>query len=52
MSKLLKFVRSESGATAIEYGPIAALVAVVLIAALGLVGNNLGNMFNNIANAL
>ena len=52
MSKLLKFVRSESGATAIEYGLIAALIAVVLIATLTLVGNDLNNMFKSIAAAL
>ncbi len=52
MSKLLKFVRSESGATAIEYGLIAALIAVVLIAGLTLVGGDLNNMFNNIASKI
>ena len=46
------FSKDESGATAIEYGLIAALVAVVLIAALTLVGNDLSNMFNNVANSL
>jgi len=46
------FAKDESGATAIEYGLIAALVAVVLIAALTLVGNDLANMFNNVANSL
>ena len=49
MSKLLKFVRSESGATAIEYGLIAALIAIVLITGLTLVGNDLNALFNNIA---
>ena len=52
MSKLLKFVRSESGATAIEYGLIAALIAVVLITVLGLVGTDLTAMFQSIADAL
>lgn len=52
MSKLLKFVRSENGATAIEYGLIAALIAVVLIAGLTLVGGDLNNMFNNIASKI
>jgi pilus assembly protein Flp/PilA len=52
MSKLLKFVRSESGATAIEYGLIAALIAVVIIGALTLVGNDLNAMFRNVANNL
>jgi pilus assembly protein Flp/PilA len=52
MSKLLKFVRSESGATAIEYGLIAALIAVVIIAGLTLVGGDLNNMFNNVASKI
>jgi pilus assembly protein Flp/PilA len=52
MSKLLKFFRSESGATAIEYGLIAALVAVVIIAGLTLVGNDLNTMFNSIASKI
>ena len=52
MSKLLKFVRSESGATAIEYGLIAALVAVVIIAGLTLVGNDLNTMFNSISSKI
>ncbi len=52
MSKLLKFVRSESGATAIEYGLIAALIAVALITALALVGNDLNAMFRNISNQI
>jgi pilus assembly protein Flp/PilA len=44
-----RFVRDESGVTAIEYGLIAALVSVVIIAAAGLVGTNLAAVFNNIA---
>ena len=36
-----RFLKDESGATAIEYGLIAALIAVVIIGALGLVGTNL-----------
>ena len=50
MNKLLsRFVRDESGATAIEYGLIAALIAVAIIAALQAVGNNLSSTFGNIA---
>jgi pilus assembly protein Flp/PilA len=44
-----RFFRDESGATAIEYGLIAALIAVVIIGAVSAVGNNLGNTFNHIA---
>jgi pilus assembly protein Flp/PilA len=44
-----RFASDESGATAIEYGMIAALIAVVIIAGLKTLGNNLGNKFNQIA---
>ncbi|MBT5374237.1 MAG: Flp family type IVb pilin [Rhodospirillaceae bacterium] len=41
-----------SGATAIEYGLIAAGIAVAIIAAIALVGGGLQNTFNNVANQL
>ena len=44
-----KFKASLSGATAIEYGLIAALIAVVIIGAITLVGGNLSAMFNTVA---
>jgi pilus assembly protein Flp/PilA len=47
-----RFVRDEQGATAIEYGLIAALIAVVVIAAATLVGTNLSSTFNNVATSL
>ncbi len=47
-----RFVRDESGATAIEYGLIAALISVVIIAALTSVGTNLSAKFNSVAGAL
>jgi pilus assembly protein Flp/PilA len=43
-------VKDESGATAIEYGLIAALVSVAIIGAAKSLGNNIGNTFNNVAN--
>lgn len=46
------FLSDESGATAIEYGLIAALVSVAAITALGSLGNSLGTMFNSVANRL
>jgi pilus assembly protein Flp/PilA len=42
-------MRDESGATAIEYGLIASLIAVAIIAAVELVGTNLTTTFNTIA---
>jgi pilus assembly protein Flp/PilA len=45
-------IKDESGVTAIEYGLIAALVAVVCITAWGLLGNSLSNTFSNIANSV
>ena len=42
--------KHEAGATAIEYGLIAALIAVIIIAAVAIVGTDLSNMFNAVAN--
>ena len=47
-----KFIANESGATAIEYGLIAALISVVIITALTTVGSNLSTKFTSIATAL
>jgi pilus assembly protein Flp/PilA len=53
MKKFLNKIRKdESGATAIEYGLIAALIAVVLISSLGLLGNNISTSFNKIGNSV
>ena len=52
MSKLIAFLKDESGATAIEYGLIAAGIAVVIIAAFNTVGSKLNSTFTNIANQL
>jgi pilus assembly protein Flp/PilA len=52
MAKFLKIIKSKKGATAIEYGLIAALIAVAAIAAMGNIGNQLGNTFNNVADEL
>ncbi|MDR3526370.1 MAG: Flp family type IVb pilin [Rhizomicrobium sp.] len=47
-----RFVRDESGATAIEYGLIAALIAVVIITTLTTVGTNLTNVMTKVAGSL
>jgi pilus assembly protein Flp/PilA len=50
--KLIGFVRDESGATAIEYGLIAALVSVAIIAALTGMKNGLTTTFNKVGTTL
>ena len=52
MSKFVKLIRSSKGATAIEYGLLAALISVAAIAALTNVGTKLGSTFNNASNKL
>jgi pilus assembly protein Flp/PilA len=52
MSKFLKLIKNSKGATAIEYGLIAALIAVAAIAAMQSVGNKLNTTFNNVSNHL
>jgi pilus assembly protein Flp/PilA len=52
MSFLRKLLGDESGATAIEYGLIAALIAIVLVGTLRTVGANLKNTFNTVATSL
>ena len=53
MSKFVtRFLKDESGATAIEYGLIAALIAVVIVSAVGLVGGSLNNVFTSVNNSL
>ena len=49
---LMKFINDEQGATAIEYGLIAALVAVGLIVALSVLGNNLSSQFNYVGKTI
>ncbi|HML28622.1 MAG TPA: Flp family type IVb pilin [Hyphomicrobium sp.] len=52
MNMFSRFVKDESGATAIEYGLIAAIVAVGIIAALGQLRGALQTTFNNVADQL
>ncbi|MES1198748.1 MAG: Flp family type IVb pilin [Pseudomonadota bacterium] len=47
-----RFVKNEAGATAIEYGLIAALIGVVIITALTTLGTNLTATFNTVAGKL
>ena len=53
MSSLAKrFIQAESGATAIEYGLIVALIAVFIIGAVTTIGTNLSTQFNSVATSI
>ena len=52
MRNFIKLLRDNEGATAIEYGLIAALIAVAAIGAMTSVGTKLGTTFNNVSNSL
>lgn len=51
-STLRNLIGNEEGATAIEYGLIAALIAIVIITAVGGIGTNLTAKFTEVQNAL
>lgn len=51
-TELRKFLRDEGGATAIEYGLLAALIAVAIVGGAYTLGLNLNNLFKDIANCL
>jgi pilus assembly protein Flp/PilA len=52
MSKLVSFLRDETGATAIEYGLIAAGIAVAIIVAVQSTGSSLNTTFTSVETAL
>lgn len=52
MNLIKNFIQDESGATAIEYGLIAALISIVLVITLALVGTNLDGVFTAISDEL
>ena len=52
MSKFLKLIRNSEGATAIEYGLIAALIAVAAIGAMTNIGTKLSSTFENVSSSL
>ena len=51
-TKMIGFIKDEDGATAIEYGLIAALVSVAAIGALTAMGGSLSTMFTTVSSAL
>ena len=52
MQNIKRFIQDDSGATAIEYGLIAALIAVVIIGAVTTVGTNLTTTFNKVGGSV
>ena len=52
MAKFLKMIRNDKGATAIEYGLIAALIAVAAIGAMGAIGTALNTTFTEVSTNL
>jgi pilus assembly protein Flp/PilA len=52
MKTIRKFLKNDKGATAIEYGLIAALIAVAAIGAMSSLGKQLGNTFNTVEGEL
>jgi pilus assembly protein Flp/PilA len=52
MAKFLKLIKNDEGATAIEYGLIAALIAVAAIGAMQGIGSKLNSTFNNVSGSL
>jgi pilus assembly protein Flp/PilA len=52
LDRIRQIVRREEGATAVEYGLIVALIAVVIIVAVALLGTNLAETFSTVANTI
>ena len=52
MKKIIQFFKDDEGVTAIEYGLIAALIALVIIVAVALVGTNLSTVFQTVADSV
>ena len=52
MKKMTAFLADESGATAIEYGLLAALIAIAALAAMKIVGTKLSSVFSKAGNSL
>ncbi|WP_179400619.1 Flp family type IVb pilin [Burkholderia guangdongensis] len=52
VQQLMRFARDEDGVTAIEYGLIAALIALLIIAGVTSIGQTLSDIFNDIATSI
>ncbi len=52
LNKIMNFVRDEEGASAVEYGLLAALIAAVIVGIVTTLGTQLNNAFTTVSNAL
>ncbi len=52
LNKIMNFVRDEEGASAVEYGLLAALIAAVIVGIVTTLGNQLNTAFTTVSNAL
>jgi pilus assembly protein Flp/PilA len=52
MDKLMNFLKDEEGATAVEYGLMVALIAIVIIVAVTFLGSSLNNIFSDVGSAI
>ena len=52
MNQIIKFFKSEKGATAVEYGLMVALIAVVIIAAVSFIGTSTSEQFSMVASTI
>ena len=52
MEKLLKFVKDEEGATAVEYGLLVALIAAIIVGVVATLGTTISTAFQTVVNAL
>jgi pilus assembly protein Flp/PilA len=51
-TSIKKFLKDETGVTAIEYGLIAGLIVAAIAATMGTIGTNLGQIFTSISNSI
>ncbi|HXC50385.1 MAG TPA: Flp family type IVb pilin [Candidatus Limnocylindrales bacterium] len=52
MTEISRFIRDESGATAIEYGLLAALISIAALASMKIVGTKLSSTFSTVSTSL
>ncbi|CAE6712948.1 Flp family type IVb pilin [Paraburkholderia domus] len=52
IAQATRFVRDEDGISAIEYGLLAALIALAIVGAVGTLGTNLSTIFTNVAGSV